>query len=210
MSDTPETDAAWAAWQYAGPAVHVNFARKLERERAELREEMESEKRWAAQYKQERDKWADTAAKYSLEREHNACYAKQMEAERDELRAELERAEAKTAAEYEAHGMTKCERDALKSEVGRLETLYEAMKREKDDYRAQRDNIRLEADQLSTELHLERFSLKEMNAEIERLKADKARMDWLADLDCDSPLWDALSDTTKLRSTIDAAMKGAE
>jgi chromosome segregation ATPase len=102
------------------------------------------------------------------------------------------------------------ERDALKSEVERLETLYEAMKREKDDYRAQRDNIRLEADQLSTELHLERFSLKEMNAEIERLKADKARMDWLAALDCDSPLWDALSDTTKLRSTIDAAMKGAE
>lgn len=32
---TPETDAAWAAWPYAGPGVHANFARKLERERDE-------------------------------------------------------------------------------------------------------------------------------------------------------------------------------
>ena len=111
------------------------------------------------------------------------------------------------------------------------------MKREKDDYQAQRDNIRLEADQLSTELHLERFSLKEMNAEIARLKAengtlrnaqmccescdetvtvetlrelraDKARLDWIKALDCDSPVWGVLCDTTKLRETIDAAMKG--
>ena len=43
---------------------------------------------------------------------------------------------------------------------------------------------------------------------IERLKADKARMDWLAALDCDSPVWGVLCDTTKLRETIDAAMKG--
>ena len=40
--------------------------------------------------------------------------------ERDELSAELERAEAKTAAEYEAHKITQCERDALKAEVDRL------------------------------------------------------------------------------------------
>jgi hypothetical protein len=33
---TPETDAARASWAYAGPGVHVNFARKLERERNQL------------------------------------------------------------------------------------------------------------------------------------------------------------------------------
>jgi hypothetical protein len=32
-TDTPETDTAWASWPYAGPGVHANFARKLERER---------------------------------------------------------------------------------------------------------------------------------------------------------------------------------
>jgi K+/H+ antiporter YhaU regulatory subunit KhtT len=36
-TDTPETDAAWASWTYAGPGVHANFARKLERERNESR-----------------------------------------------------------------------------------------------------------------------------------------------------------------------------
>lgn len=39
---TPETDAAWASWPYAGPGVHANFARKLERERDEAQERAES------------------------------------------------------------------------------------------------------------------------------------------------------------------------
>ncbi len=39
---TPETNAAWATWPYAGPGVHANFARKLERERDEAREENEA------------------------------------------------------------------------------------------------------------------------------------------------------------------------
>lgn len=139
-------------------------------------------------------------------RKKEECYIEEIKT----LRTEIERAEAKTAAEYEAHKMTKCERDALKSEVERLETLYEAMKREKDDYRAQRDNIRLEADQLSTELHLERFSLKEMNAEIERLKADKARMDWLIEHGAND-FFEVLSEyPSQARNAIDAAMKGAE
>ena len=34
---TPETDQAWAKWPYAGPGVHANFARKLERERDEAK-----------------------------------------------------------------------------------------------------------------------------------------------------------------------------
>lgn len=33
LQPTPETDEAWAKWPYAGPGVHANFARKLERER---------------------------------------------------------------------------------------------------------------------------------------------------------------------------------
>ena len=33
IQPTPETDEAWAKWPYAGPGVHANFARKLERER---------------------------------------------------------------------------------------------------------------------------------------------------------------------------------
>lgn len=40
QSNSPETDAAWAAWTYAGPGVHANFARKLERERDQLRAEL--------------------------------------------------------------------------------------------------------------------------------------------------------------------------
>jgi hypothetical protein len=43
---TPETDAAWAAWPYAGPGVHANFARKLERERNEARAELSNVYRW--------------------------------------------------------------------------------------------------------------------------------------------------------------------
>jgi hypothetical protein len=31
---TPLTDEAWAAWPYAGPGVHANFARDLERKLA--------------------------------------------------------------------------------------------------------------------------------------------------------------------------------
>ena len=32
-SDTPETDLAWAEYPFAGPAVSVHLARKLERQR---------------------------------------------------------------------------------------------------------------------------------------------------------------------------------
>lgn len=126
-------------------------------------------------------------------------FARKLERERDEARMEIVNVAGKLAGE----------RDALRAEVERLETLYEAMKREKNDYQAQRDNIRLEADQLSTELHLERFSLKEMNAEVERLKADKARLDWL---ESNSHEWDILLNgktvaNSLIREAIDAAMK---
>lgn len=73
MSDTPETDAAWAAWQYAGPGVHANFARKLERERDEARKSLEFQTK---------------LSKEVIERE------KQTHKECDELCAEVERLKA--------------------------------------------------------------------------------------------------------------------
>lgn len=69
-SNTPETDAAWAAWQYAGPAVHVNFARKLERERDEARKRVEVEvtrgEQWCREFiemRKERDELRARLAK---------------------------------------------------------------------------------------------------------------------------------------------------
>ena len=50
----------------------------------------------------------------------------------------------------------------------------------------------------------------ELRAEVERLKADKARLDWLEFLDCDSPFWGVLPDAANPRKAIDVAMKGAE
>ena len=39
------------------------------------------------------------------------------------------------------------------------------------------------------------------------LRADRDRLDWLETLDCDSPLWVHLADSTNLRSAIDAVSK---
>lgn len=66
---TPETDAAWAAWPYAGPGVHANFARKLERERDEARVELrklriENNHNWQAiEFAEEAVKKRDEALK---------------------------------------------------------------------------------------------------------------------------------------------------
>ena len=62
-------------------------------ELAEMKEDRESEQRWASQYKSERDKWTDLAAKYAQEREHNAnmalAYQADLKAEREKV-AKLE------------------------------------------------------------------------------------------------------------------------
>jgi len=73
-----------------------------------------------------------------------------LERELHELRAELDRAETKTAAEYEAHKMTQCERDALKSEVESLKV----------------DKARLES-------HLKESGFEIFGALLEATKADK-------------------------------------
>ena len=148
MSDTPDTDAAWADWTYAGPGVHANFARKLERERDEARKE-----RNAAL--SDRDAWARLCGAVD-------CYT------------------PSTAEPYEA---LKLQRDELRAEVERLKR-------------------QLMGDNESA------LMLSDMTEEIQQLRADKARLDWIKALDCDSPVWGVLCDTTKLRETIDAAMKG--
>lgn len=50
----------------------------------------------------------------------------------------------------------------------------------------------------------------ELRAEVALLRQDKARMDWLTNLDCDSFFWGELSDAVNVRAAIDAAMKGDE
>jgi chromosome segregation ATPase len=136
--------------------------------------------------------------------------------ERDEARRELERAEAKCSAEYEAHKMTQAERDALRAEVAAWAELVH-------DVTGQN-----QSSPLFIKHEIERLEgvIDDMRAEVERLKAggenynggvlvelaelreDKARLDWIEALDCDSPFWGVLCDTTKLRAEIDAAMKG--
>lgn len=94
--------------------------------------------------------------------------------DRDTLRAEVARAEAKIAAEYEAHKMTQCERDALKSEVERLNVEITAM-----------NGIVSLAEWAHTCVHhtTEERALVFCkcpvcaNAEVESLKADKARLE---------------------------------
>ena len=56
--------------------------------------------------------------------------------------------------------------------------------------------------------------LAEFARELERanalLREDKERLDWLETLDCDSPLWVHIADSTTLRAAIDAARKEAQ
>jgi len=48
----------------------------------------------------------------------------------------------------------------------------------------------------------------ELRAEVESLKADKARLDWIEELDPDSRVWFKIADAISIRDAIDAAMKG--
>lgn len=91
------------------------------------------------------------------------------------------------------------ERDELRAEVERAVAKIEAQNREFAEI------VAIEGVPFAMTIP-ERVRM--LVAEVERLKADKARLDWIKALDCDSPVWGVLCDTTKLRETIDAAMKG--
>lgn len=90
MNDTPRVNEAIlksnGQWSYA--LVHV--ARQLERELDDMTSFRDSETRWAAQYKQERDEAEQSAAKLSAELGRALS-------ERDGLRYQLKRGE-ETAA----------------------------------------------------------------------------------------------------------------
>lgn len=64
LQPTPETDEAWAKWPYAGPGVHANFARKLERQRnsakqlnRNLLDQLEAQAAQLEAMRQEREQW---------------------------------------------------------------------------------------------------------------------------------------------------------
>ena len=64
IQPTPETDEAWAKWPYAGPGVHANFARKLERERDSaktlnrtLLDQLEAKDAQIEALREEREQW---------------------------------------------------------------------------------------------------------------------------------------------------------
>ena len=114
---TPETDAAWAAWPYAGPGVHANFARKLERERDEARVELTNVYRWIE--RNHPDGFIDSQSHLqNLERvtEHIHDKMDKLERERDEAR---ERADSK-------HGL-------WMAEIGRVTGLEKQLERERDE-----------------------------------------------------------------------------
>ena len=57
-------------------------------------------------------------------------------------------------------------------------------------------------------LQREVFDLTRKLEEVKREGAeDKARLDWLTSLDCDSPQWTVLADSVNLREAIDAARR---
>jgi hypothetical protein len=71
---TPETDQAWAKWPYAGPGVHANFARKLERERDEARDRAESKHGlWMAELSRVTELEKQLEAMREAIREAHAC-----------------------------------------------------------------------------------------------------------------------------------------
>jgi hypothetical protein len=51
---------------------------------------------------------------------------------------------------------------------------------------------------------------KKLERENAALRADKERLDWLETLDCDSPWWVHIADSTNLRDAIDSAQNEAQ
>lgn len=93
------------------------------------------------------------------------------------------------------------------------------LERENAALRAERDSYRFRSEQiwgLRKEIQVAlgvpsdcegEEALKQGLAAIKTLRADKERLDWLETLDCDSPLWVHIADSTNLRVAIDAPRK---
>lgn len=81
------------------------------------------------------------------------------------------------------------------------------LERERDEAIKERDAFESEIDDCENGACRNHECRDERDALRAELAQEKARLDWLEKLDCHSPDWDALRDTTKLRAVIDAAMK---
>lgn len=231
MSDTPETDnnayeciqrfemggSTTAEKQSCkqGDCVFADFARKLERERDEARKE-----RNAAL--SDRDAWARLCGAVDCYTPSTAEPYAALKLQRDALREEVERAEAKCSAEYEAHKMTQAERDALRAEAEQLKSERENWRvssvcrelraeverlRDADSFSRKElrrgneiiDALRAEVERLKSACEKEFASVQQLNDEVEQLKSDKSRLDWLEKRE-------SMEGFT--RDAIDVAMKG--
>jgi len=76
----------------------------------------------------------------------------------------------------------------------------------KSDYELLQDEMR----QLKRENAALRAALDAQMQYQRHLREDRDRLDWLETLDCDSPWWVHLADSTNLRAAIDSAQNEAQ
>lgn len=153
MSDTPETDAqlGYNLRVYGKHVVSPDFARKLERERDELKSRLEA--------------WRFHADAWGTDPDAVRSHIKSIERERNELHAEVEKLSQSVCDECDGSGWKE----------NRVEGRHVCVCIEES----------------------EPYNL--LKQEVEQLKADKVRLDWLED----KPVY--IENFT--RAAIDAAMK---
>lgn len=174
---TPDTDAFEAsltAWTVRDLNAATDFARRLERERDALKTECTMLQIERANYARKRDEARKTCAELVTD------------------------ANAITLAESLCR--MESERDAARALNAKCICMY--CHKEYD-----RNAPQTPADLSEHVMTCDKSPLVKMIAEckvlIEQAEADRARLDFLTSLDCDSPLWDHLRDTTTMRATID-------
>ena len=168
----------------------------------------------------DRDAWARLCGAVDCYTPSTAEPYEALKLQRDELRAEVAALKGAVALAEWAHTCvhhTDDERAAIKSpcpvclgaEVERLKSAGEkefaSVQQLNDEVeQLKAENGTLRNAQMCCESCDETVTVETLR----ELRADKARLDWIKALDCDSPVWGVLCDTTKLRESIDAAMKG--
>lgn len=141
-----------------------------------------------------------------------ADFARKLERERNELRATLAESNATVKSlhelmvDAEERGVRKSEQEVreLYAEVDRLKSQSCEQNRCMNQLRELWKHLPDIENKYDERLA---YHLDEL---IERLKADKARLDWLEGLHPESKYWFVVSDSLNIRGAIDAAMKGAE